>query len=632
MLIRNVRLGFAPLATIALLAANAAAPPTAGPRASARPQVRVAAPPAPPDGTYVYAISRNGTDQGKTTVVLFRRNAERALETDESGFVGTAQIHVLAQYRYADLGPDAYVATYEAPFLRTSPLGSAERFRPHPSFDDQTTVRYRVDGVDVTATIDGVPGNQSLPLLPGGAKAPVHARWVFDAPFMTSVLLLPAFRRAASDAALAPLSLAFGDALPSLAAEKLERDTPAFLKTPKTDLVLNVAGVAHVWFDPATYVVHEAHFDALNLDARLVSYTKAAIPAPFVPAPAATPEPHGAADEVTFASDDGTTLSGVLDAPPGNQKIAGGIVFIPPAPDATRNYDANGPEPMYPALAHAFAARGYETLRYDARGSGRSRGSSLDATWQHALEDAVAAVAFLESDEGIDAKNVYLAGYGVGADLAFAASSTPNVDSGGVIALGPTVVRYTACARGQASSVGTPSSGASWQKSLAPHDPRAVAARSRLPSFVLHPGVPRCGETPDQVAAYDAKLRAANPLATVLVASDLSERFGGRYDANSAADTEEFFPYRFDASTATAIADWLDSPKNAAGADGSRLPNGTGARAAPPPPPPQPEPPNENSGGMPNPHASAEPGVVLPSGATPPPLQAAPPTPSAAPT
>jgi hypothetical protein len=150
----------------------------------------------------------------------------------------------------------------------------------------------------------------------------------------------------------------------------------------------------------------------------------------------------------------------------------------------------------------------------------------------------------------------------------------------------------------------------------------------KVPLFVLQPGLPICKETPDVRDAYDDKLQAGNPFATILVANDLSERFGGRYDADSPGNTEAFFPYRFDASTGGAIADWLDNPKTAV--KRAIAPAGTGGPHSLPPPPPAPDRDPQTNGGFPNPHAptpappprpaqSVEPGVVLPSGVTPPP-------------
>jgi dienelactone hydrolase len=306
---------------------------------------------------------------------------------------------------------------------------------------------------------------------------------------------------------------------------------------------------------------------------------------------------------------------------------------------------------MYPALALALVQRGYAVLRYDMRGIGKSGGSSASETWDQALADAAAAFGFLADDANVDPKRIYLLGYGNGADLALATRGTGDARVAGIVALAPTVLGYRNCAAAVGSvtpesRVDSPprprnridsavaKSGA-WAKSLVGHDPAVLAARATAPLLVLHPGIPVCGETKDQIDAYDDALRAANPLATIVAANDLTARFGGRYEAEAPVDTEEFFPYRFDASTAGAIADWLDNPKTAPPADATRGAAGS-APVKPPPPPPGVD---TSGSGLPNPHRSSppvnaqdvQPGIVLPAGATPPPQVAPAPSGSATP-
>ena len=597
------------------------------------------APPAPPSGTYVYAFSRNGTDQGTTTVVVYRRDEAREIEVDEAGTLGIARLHATAAYRYDDLGVASYVATYQAPFLRSSPIGAARRVGTENGFFDQATLRYRIDGQNALATVDGAPSLTPPSPLPRASNAPKQ-RFVLDAPFMASVLLLPAFRHRSGDADLAPVAAAFdANAGAVTASMRLVRAVPHAPKTPKNDDALEVSGIATVWFDHGNDIVHEAHFDALNLDARLVSYVRATRPAPFVPVATPTPEAKLAMVPVTFDSD-GITIAGVVDYPAAAKRPVPIVAFIAPGPSASRNYGGDGPDPMYPDLARAFAERGYAVLRYDTRGVGRSGGSSAGETWEQSLADAQAAIRAAADQDGIDPKRVYVTGYGNGADLALAASSTADTDVAGVVALAPTVVAYRTCAQqlaevaagartpdekaradatfaksaGHISNAGAratidgkpyDANDGTFAKTSYGHDPAALAVRAVAPLFVLHPGVPTCGETREQTENYDDRVRAANARATILAANDLSQTFGGRYDADSDVDTEAFFPYRFDASTAGAIADWLDSPKAASSARGSAdRHDGPVMHAAPPPPPPAPSS-GDRQGGFPNPHPSA---------------------------
>jgi alpha/beta superfamily hydrolase len=616
-MLARIRLFLAPLCAAALLAAVApssvAPSPSSAPRTASTPQARSSPPPrvagppaAPPDGTYVYALSRNGTDQGQTTVVVLRREEAATIDTNEAGAAGAARAQIVASFRYKDLGIDSYVASYEAPFLRTSPLGRPSAMRSHPQ--GSATVRYHFTADGASASIDGARGTDTFAQ---------RDAWIFDAPFMTGAMFVPALRHRSGRAQIAPVSEAFDEGPSDAAPERYVSTAPHAPKTPKTDAALEVTGVATLWFDRGNYIVHEAYFDRINLDARLVSYSRTADVASFEPAATPTPRPRLVNLAATFASDDGTKLAGVLDLPASGKAHAAAVVFVPAGPGGTRDFGGDGPAPMYPDLAITFAQRGYAVFRYDSRGMGKSEGSS-DATWAQSLADAEAAIAYAESQEEVDPAQVYVLGYGTGADLALTASSATDTTVAGVIALAPTAISYRDCAQRTKSSEKD-----AFSKTAAAHDPRALAARSRVPLFVLHPGVGLCGETKDEVAAYDEQLRSSNPRTTSVSANDLSARFGGLYDADSTVDTEEFFPYRFDPSTSGAIADWLDNPKIAVPGAAPAAPS---ARApAPPPPPPLSNP--DMNGEMPNPHVSATPdrgaapGVVLPPGMTPPTYQ-----------
>jgi dienelactone hydrolase len=635
--------GFA-LATFAAFAATAgraqthASPaPAAAPAKvdSAEPSAKpiAKAPPGPPDGTYVYAISRNGTEQGETTVTVFRRDDSGEIETNESGYAGSAHAQIVAAYRYADLAIDSYVATYRAPFLKSSPFGSLlATSRAFAASGEPATVRYRVDGMYAKATIDGVVRGREWPATFASPKPQARMRWIFDAPFMTGVMLLPLYRHRSGDAVLAPVSAAFDEGVDQ-APERVVAAAARFPKTSKTDVALEIGGVGTIWFDRGNWIVDEAHFDGLNLDAHLLSYSRAMLAAAPAPGNVETPRPRLTSRAFTFASQDGTDISGILDLPQNGKPRAPALVFVPPGPEVNLNFQGDGPDPMYPNLAFAFAERGYAIVRYNGREAAGNNGreavaNAPQATWEQAIADVQGALSAAAGDDAIDPNRIYLLGYGVGADLALAVSGSPDVHLAGVVALGPTVIGYRDCA-GRAKA---PQRGAFF-KSASAHDPAILAQRSRAPAFVLHSGAAACGETHDETTAYDDKLRAANAGATIVVASDLSTRFGGLYDADSGLDTEEFFPYHFDGSTRDAIGDWLDNPKAAAG-NGS-VPASHGPRPPAPPPPPRVTNTDMN-GEMPNPHVSGtprsvEPGVVLPSGVTPPPYQPEAPTPGPTP-
>ncbi len=579
------RLVIAPALVFATLAAATPAPranesaaspsahlpsPVALPSVSALPLVVA---PAPPDGTYIYELSRNGTAQGRTTVVITRRPERGTIETDESGAIGAARAHVLASFRVRDLDLDFEIATYQAPFPRNVPLGTNGPERPHPGFADQQILRYRSDISGLAFTIDGKRGETRI-AAPGA--------FVFDAPFMTAPLLAPAFVRRRYDARALPYSAAFAPDMIAVTPRAVT-GAPHFAKTPKTDAIVQFPGVADLWYGRGDGIVHEAHFLHLNIDARLVSYARSLDVPPFEPLPTMAAKPKLESSEVTFASEDGTMLAGVMSRSPGVTKKLPAVVFIAPGAGVGRNYGGEGPDPMYPDLAFALAMRGYAVIRYDARGVSKSGGSRDAETWEESLADAEAAERFAQGNDGIDASRVYALGYGTGGDLALASAATGNESENlaGVVALAPTTIAYRACATATRSPADV------WQKSSFAHDPAALAARGHDPALIMHPGIARCAEPLDAVVAYDDRLRSSNSRATIVVANDLTARFGGRYDADAPANSEAIFPYHFDSSTIGAIGDWLDSPKLAArpaSAAPDVRPPAQGRQAPPPPP------------------------------------------------
>jgi len=543
------------------------------------------APAGPPSGTYTYELSRNGAPQGSTTIALTRRDERDAIETNEAGHLGAATARVIASFHYSDLSPSTYVATYQAPFPRSVPLGTVARDRPHVPFDASTTVRYDVGKSGVRATVDGV-SSAYVPLAPGLPDAK-HLPFVLDAPFMTAVMLVPAFRKRTGAQELAWYSLAFplASATPvAIAAAPMRRveTAPHFEKTPKNAIAIAVTGLGTIWFDGSNGMVYEAHFDALNLDAHLVAYARAAETASLdAPQPLTTPA-HIASRAVTIQSGE-AMLSGTLDLPASVTGRVPVVVLVPPGPGGDRNYDDDGPQPMFVDVAEAFTARGFAVLRYDPRGTGKDAGEASTVTWDDAREDAEAAIGFAQGDESIDQEHIFVMGYGNGADLALAsAGGTATVDRvAGAVALAPTTTSYANCARANGVETRRPTI---WQRSAFAHDPTKLAERALVPLFVLQPGIGVCGETADAIATYDDALRAANPTATIVVASDLSQTFGGRYDADSQANTQMFFPYRFDTSTLGAIADWLAGPHDASASRGGHGLDAPVRKQTPPPP------------------------------------------------
>jgi alpha/beta superfamily hydrolase len=90
------------------------------------------------------------------------------------------------------------------------------------------------------------------------------------------------------------------------------------------------------------------------------------------------------------------------------------------------------------ALAEAFAATGFATLRFNFRGVGRSTGQYGEGLGEQ--EDAMAALSWLVAQPGVDAERLFLAGYSFGARVTLAVAATdPRVS--GFIAVAPPILR-----------------------------------------------------------------------------------------------------------------------------------------------------------------------------------------------
>lgn len=90
------------------------------------------------------------------------------------------------------------------------------------------------------------------------------------------------------------------------------------------------------------------------------------------------------------------------------------------------------------ALAEAFAAAGFATLRFNFRGVGRSTGQYGEGVAEQ--EDARGALSWLVAQPGIDAERLFLAGYSFGARVTLAVAATdPRVS--GFVVVAPPILR-----------------------------------------------------------------------------------------------------------------------------------------------------------------------------------------------
>ncbi|MFO0611806.1 MAG: alpha/beta fold hydrolase [Polyangiaceae bacterium] len=148
-----------------------------------------------------------------------------------------------------------------------------------------------------------------------------------------------------------------------------------------------------------------------------------------------TPKPPYPYDEraAEFESKGGTRLAGTLTLP----KSGGphpAIVLISGTGPQDRDETLYEHRP-FRVLADHLTRAGVAVLRLDDRGVGGSQGDSTTATEDDKAADALAAMAWLSTQPGIDAKRIGLLGHSEGGVLAAMAASRANEPSAAFVVL-----------------------------------------------------------------------------------------------------------------------------------------------------------------------------------------------------
>lgn len=132
--------------------------------------------------------------------------------------------------------------------------------------------------------------------------------------------------------------------------------------------------------------------------------------------------------QISFTSHDGAVLAGTLTMPSGMVEKVPALVLLQGSGPTDR--DGNQPPVLRTDLlrqiAEALAQKGIATLRYDKRGM-HANAAGLPAdpkdyaayfNWQHFVDDAYAAYAFLRAQASVDLNKVGLAGHSEGGLIA----------------------------------------------------------------------------------------------------------------------------------------------------------------------------------------------------------------------
>jgi pimeloyl-ACP methyl ester carboxylesterase len=115
---------------------------------------------------------------------------------------------------------------------------------------------------------------------------------------------------------------------------------------------------------------------------------------------------------------DGQKVVGTLEVPDGVVKPA--VILLLHGFKGSRN-ELEIPslkEGIFTHAANAWAAQGLASLRIDFRGGGDSEGSFEDTTISGQVEDALAAIEFLQTEKSIDPKRMALVGWSQGGAVA----------------------------------------------------------------------------------------------------------------------------------------------------------------------------------------------------------------------
>ena len=153
-------------------------------------------------------------------------------------------------------------------------------------------------------------------------------------------------------------------------------------------------------------------------------------------------------EPIQFVSDPGVTIAGTLCLPEDSSADARapGIVLLGGTFGDTRDGDmalprtppaADAPKSgLLRRIAHALAARGVGSLRYDKRGCGESGGTVDPADPGADARDALAAYRALRAEPGVDRARVGAAGHSAGASYACGiARDVPDLACAGLLGM-----------------------------------------------------------------------------------------------------------------------------------------------------------------------------------------------------
>ncbi|MBC6699640.1 alpha/beta hydrolase family protein [Hymenobacter puniceus] len=147
-------------------------------------------------------------------------------------------------------------------------------------------------------------------------------------------------------------------------------------------------------------------------------------PPPVRPQDPVAPLPYLERQVRFKSSNSGPELAGTLTLPPSKGPFPA-VVLVSGSGPQDRDESIMGHHP-FRVLADYLTRRGFAVLRYDDRGVGQSGGTFATATTADFLADAQAALAFLRTQAGVQAKHVGMLGHSEGGTIALLAGAGPQ--------------------------------------------------------------------------------------------------------------------------------------------------------------------------------------------------------------
>jgi len=504
-----------------------------------------------PDGTYTYEFRAGGSTIGTSVITITR--ASGAMKAHE---VASLQVTYTVD------------STLDPATFSTNALHAVVASTPVDVAFGSTSLTETAKGKSFT-----------LPIA-AGAKGYV----VLTGPVMTGFFLTAAQVHATGSMVLTGVDFAAAQSLLITLVQAPASSRPATVGSNDIGYVTKglTSGDVTIWADPSTLVPQEMDVPSQGISIVLTKRSTASMATQAtsgaVPTPLPTAFPHFTSSDISFTSRDGTKLAGTITVP--DHATAGLPAVV--LDHGSRSDDRNeqvGPNPIFLELSNALSNHGFVVLRYDKRGIGKSGGDARTATRDDLLNDARAAIAFVQRSLDVDPRRVFVLGHSEGGELApsLAAEGAPVR---GIALMAPPAIPLdqiimqqatrgmTGAARTKADAAEQealdeirkgqldPGGAGPWLRSSFGIDPAQVIKRVPCPILILQSG------KDFQVLAKDLPrlvnaAKAAHRDVTVRVFPNDDHLFITVPSGQTAVSAEYLAPHRVDPAMIGALLAWL---------------------------------------------------------------------------